>query len=382
MKKQMGFYVLFFTILAMAESCKQVYTPPSTSTSNKYLVVDGFLNAGNDSTIFTLSRTVSLTSDSNPSPETGAQIIVEGSTGDKIPLTELGNGRYGAFSLPLNSAENYRVRITTTVGSVYLSNYTSVKSSPPIDSISWRLNGIGVSIYANTHDPLNNTRYYRWDYVETWEYQSQYQSDWHHDSSSYIPLFENGFFYPHLCWRTDNSTNIIIGSSAKLTKDIISMAPLIIVPISTEQISVKYSILVRQYALTVDEYNYWQNLQLNTELTGSIFDLQPSQITGNISCITNPSEPAIGYVGAGTVATSRIFISNNQLSPLWDFNKGCNAFFVKYDADSVEAAYKQGALPTTTDLIGDSLLGYWFSPAPCVDCTASGGTSIMPSFWQ
>ena len=42
-------------------------------------------------------------------------------------------------------------------------------------------------------------------------------------------------------------------------------------------------------------------MQKNAESLGSIFDEQPTQITGNIHSVTNPSEQVIGYVSAGTV---------------------------------------------------------------------------------
>src|SRR3712207_6958843 len=32
----------------------------------------------------------------------------------------------------------------------------------------------GVTIFVNTHNPENNTRYYRWEFDETWENRSVY----------------------------------------------------------------------------------------------------------------------------------------------------------------------------------------------------------------
>jgi hypothetical protein len=82
-----------------------------------------------------------------------------------------------------------------------------------------------------------------------------------------------------------------------------------------QQLSVLYSIFVRQYALTEDGYNFLSLMQSNTESLGTIFDPQPSQLKGNIQCLTNPNEPVVGYVSAGTVQQQRIFISRNQLPP-------------------------------------------------------------------
>ncbi len=374
---KLWYYVMFTGILIMA-ACKQSYNPPSINSNKNYLVVEGFINTGPDSTVFTLSRTINLDSPTVPTPELGAQLIVEGGNGYSSPLTELGNGRYGANALNLDITQNYRLSISTSNGAKYLSDYTPVKSSPPIDSISWQLNNSGVSLYSNTHDPLNNTHYYRWDYVETWEYHSAYYSNWHWDPNTSSMFM--GAAYPHICWSSDLSNNIIIASSAKLSSDVIYQAPITVVPLNSEKLSVRYSVLLRQYALTTDEYNYWQALQASTERTGSLFDQQPSQITGNIKCISNPKDLAIGYVGVGSVAELRIFITNNQVLP-WNYFQDCPELAFALNPDSLKSAIGEGLVPIGQEFKGSAFVGYNFSYPACVDCTLNGGTTAIPSFW-
>jgi len=342
-------------------------------------VVDGFINAGSDSTTFNLSRTANLGSTAAPSPELGASLVIQSNNGYSYQLTELGNGNYGVAGLNLDVTQNYRLSIATANGEKYLSSYTPVKSSPPIDSISWQKTDSGVTVYANTHDPLNNTRYYRWDYVETWEYHSNYTSYMHFDPSNGT-IITNNIEIPHICYGSDNSNNIIIASSAKLSSDIIYLAPLTVVPLNSNKISVRYSILVRQYALTADEYNYWQALQTSTEQTGSLFDQEPSQITGNISCTSTPGKAVIGYVGVGSVAESRIFITNQQVYP-WYFDQGCMEILFNSDSADVTNAASEGLLPVEVKFSGPVLVGYYFGAASCVDCTLLGGTTVKPSFW-
>ncbi|HXB45604.1 MAG TPA: DUF4249 domain-containing protein [Puia sp.] len=380
MKSTYHLYYILSAGLMVITGCKQSYNPPSINANKNYLVVDGFINAGADSTIFTLGRTSNLDSPASPNSELGATLVVQGSGGYSFQLSELGNGRYGASGLNLDLSQNYRLSIATTNGSAYLSDYSAVKSSPPMDSVSWQLIDGGVNIYANTHDPLGNTRYYRWDYVETWENRSHYESFYHYDPSTrsiYI-----GQEVPHICWSNDNSTNILIASSAKLTSDIIYRAPLTFIPLNSIKISVEYSILVRQYALTAEEYNYWQTLQSSTEKTGSLFDQQPLQITGNIHCTTNPNELAIGYVGAGSVVESqRIFINNYQVAP-WFYEDGCQEVLVSPDPDSLQFYNSFGFDPVDVKTMGGAIIAYYFSDNHCVDCTLNGGTNIKPGFWQ
>ena len=74
-----------------------------------------------------------------------------------------------------------------------------------------------MHIYANTHDPNNNTRYYKWAFTETWKYNSRYRSGILPDSL-------------WTCYEIVHSGDIFIGTSAKLTEDIIYKFPLVFIP--------------------------------------------------------------------------------------------------------------------------------------------------------
>src|SRR6185312_3029347 len=118
------------------------------------------------------------------------------------------------------------------------------------------------------------------------------------------------------CWQSDSSNTIVLGSSAKLAKDVIAGQPVTSVISSAEKLGDEYSIQVRQYALTTDAYNFYVNLKKNTEQLGSVFDALPSEINGNMHSITNPSDPMIGYISVGSTSKLRIFTSNRQ-TPAW-----------------------------------------------------------------
>src|SRR5580692_2557948 len=84
--------------------CKQAYDPPVISSPTKYLVVEGFINSGPDSTYYTLSHTVNLGDTATGTPELQAQVTVQGTDNSSYPLAEIGNGVYGAPLTGLNPA--------------------------------------------------------------------------------------------------------------------------------------------------------------------------------------------------------------------------------------------------------------------------------------
>ncbi|HTQ63272.1 MAG TPA: DUF4249 domain-containing protein [Puia sp.] len=380
-----GFRKIFFgmTVITFMTTCKQIYNPPAIRSNPGWLVVDGFINTGADSTIITLSRTRNLDSVA-PVPELNAKISLTGALSESYSFTGLGNGRYAAVNLNLHYNENYQLKIQTTDGKEYLSDTFPARQTPPIDSLTWRHDSVGVSIYAYAHDPQNATKYYRWNYVETWQYHTYIQTifDFVNGRVARRPL--DSLIYN--CWKTFNSSDIGIATTEKLSSDVINQQLIQVVPAASEKISVEYSILVNQYAITADAFAYWQNLKKNTEERGSLFDPQPSQLTGNIHCMNNPNEPVLGYIGASSVQQKRIFISNDDLI-YWNYKPYYSECSSSPDAMigiNRSQTYEYLVMPNHLYTLIDSVTGggYIVAQNYCADCREHGGINQKPPFWQ
>ncbi|WP_428328182.1 DUF4249 domain-containing protein [Mucilaginibacter sp.] len=381
--------ILLLTIIFAG--CKKAYNPPAITAPNSYLVVEGVINT-NDSTIVKLSRTVNLSSKVTTNPVSNAVLTIESDANDTYSLNEIVTGKYAFGGFPLDNTHKYRLRIKTPDNQEYLSDFVAVKVTPPIDSVGFTTTGNGLQIYANTHDPKNSTRYYRFDYDETWQFHSKYFSNYVSNGVSIEGRTADQDIYH--CFASDVSSTIIIGSTAKLTADVLYQQPVTNIISTSEKIETKYSILLREYALTADAYKFWDNLKKNTEQLGSIFDAQPSQISGNIHNTAKPAEPVVGYISAGTVSSKRIFISYTQLPQTWlpaypdatcsqdsiwydtphsHFN-GVAAYLIPLPAAEIPVSgiFAQGS---------PSPVGYLSSSVECVDCTLRG-TKTQPAFWK
>jgi hypothetical protein len=366
--------ILLAFALAATFGCQQSYMPPVIANPPTYLVVEGFINNGADSTYFTLSHTYKLSDSTSTTPELNATVTVEGTDNSSFPLGEVGNGQYGAQLPALNAATKYRLHIITTASKQYASNYVTLLNNPPFDSINFIRNNDGVTIYANTHDPTNAAQYFRYEYQETWEYHSAYYATLLFVNGSLQTYSPNTIF---TCWHGDISSNIILANSTQLGQAVIYEKPLVHIPFAAVQLSVEYSLLVKQYALTQDAFNWWSIMQNNTENIGSIFGVQPSTNQGNLHCLTDTSEQVIGFVSAGNIRSQRIFITNAQVSP-WIFEPECTEIQVAPDPTTVARYYGEGYRPI--DLTNNQeFLNMSFEN--CVDCTLTG-TNIQPSFWQ
>jgi uncharacterized protein DUF4249 len=373
--------LIYILLAGLALGCKDSYDLPVNIPATGYLVVDGTINSGQGSTIINLSRTVRLVDTFNINYVTNAKVEVEGEDNSRALLNHRGNGQYVNDQLNLNKGVKYRLNVDLPDGRKYQSSFVAVKQSPGIDSINWQKDDGGVNIYIDAKGNPNSGGYYRWDYAEDWEFNSAYIPTLKYDAKPlavYINPGGSGDVSKFTCYQSARSTTIEILSTAKLTRDTVHYR-LTTVPKGSWKISVLYSIMVRQYAISREGFEYLSRMKRNTEQTGSIFDAQPSELKGNIVCTSNPAEPVIGFLEVSDMYSKRIFIKPSQVAP-WGYSQNCIQTDLINNADSIKAAGMPA--PTVPSLLSptNTILRLYFSDPVCIDCTLRG-TLTKPSFW-
>lgn len=367
--------------------CIDRYTPDVAPADRTILVVDGFINP-QGGTVIKLSRTFSVNTQNTAPAEAKARVFIQDNTGGRYPLTESSAaGTYTAATTPLDPSRQYQLRITTAQGREYASETEPVVPAPPLDSVTWKLTPQqGVQVYVSTHAAATAARYYRWEYDETYQFTSAFESD-----IEYVPA--RNFIRPrgpsiYRCWRTEPSTAIVQGTTTQLSQNALVRYPLLTV-LPGVQLRIGYSVLVRQYAQTQAEYDYWERLRKNTENLGTVNDPLPARVTGNVRALTNPAEAVLGYVGVHTVAEKRLFIDAATQLPK---PQPSSVFFDPAYASCIRTQYvsfpaglqqfKDGLLVPVSPSIslnGDTI-GASASTPNCVDCRLRG-TNVKPSYW-
>ena len=379
--------------LAGVAGCVEPYIPDVISTTTNYLVVDGFIN-GNGVTRIKLSRTTTVAATAAPPVEKGATIAIVDNTGVRYALTEKASGSYQSDSLALNPARQYQLRIgLATGGAVYQSGLVPLKTTPPIDDLTWRRDGSQVQLYISTHDASQQSRYYRWGFVETWEFNSAFESRLEYDPQQKVIISRVTPIYT--CWRTEIPTAIKQASTAQLSQDALTNASLLTLSGQAERFKIRYSVLVSQYAETPEEFAYYEQLRKNTEAVGGVNDPLPTQLTGNVHRLDNVAEPVLGFVGAHTVQRRRLFINRADLAlpTNWQFDTPYNGCTVDsmaerlYPLDPRGVPYPQTTvfvvpqnIPIDLLIIKGYIRGYIGSSRECADCRVRG-SNVKPSYW-
>ena len=396
-------FLAVFGYLLQLYACKEKYTPVTQDVNPNYLVVEGLINIGADSTIYTLSRTFKLDNKAVVAPEKGAVVQVESEAGITYVLPELTkSGNYGRPSLNLDQTKKYRLRIRTKDNKEYLSDFVECKTSPPVDRVTYDFKGNTFNMYAHTHDPAGKSRYYKFQYTETWQYTAGEMSLFKIENHQILPrIFPQDDIFN--CWKNVPSSNIVLGTTENYSEDRLEDVALNSILPTSFKIRIGYSILVKQTVLTKQGFEFWQALQKNTEKIGSIFDSQPSQLSGNIKSTNNPNEVVIGFVSAGTVTEKRLTLSTYQMPDSWRQKPELDSLAL---CDSAHLGLPGRIFSLNTPIgrsdieqyllrpdkskyviidgvyVLASLVGYRATTyLSCADCRWQGGTVPKPSYW-
>jgi len=292
------------------------------------LVVEGIIT--DDESVITLSRSKGLSYEDNildisPYRVTGAKVYIECDDGTQwsapVPPDSKSDGQYTIKTGKLNPERQYRLKIEIEAHE-YHSEFACPMLTPGIDSVFWtkRGNGQPVNIFVTTHASDSMTHYYRWSYREEWEIRPRYGMGGEGkcpECGTYI-LDRRDIAcpqcgtelpgLPYFCWNTAVNREMLLGSSEKTTlgrvaEKLAEMQP------TDVKLEIMYRVDVRQNAIRKRAYDYFTNIKKNARQTGEIFAQIPSEMKGNITCITDPARPVIGYMDVSSAAQKRLWIS-------------------------------------------------------------------------
>jgi len=377
---------IFVCLCFILCGCITEYEPTGVKELAEILVVEGIIT--DDETTITLSRSVNITGDylyssssssyysSSPLYVDNAEVYVECDDGTQFladPLAIRRNGIYTIKTGQLNPECKYRLKIEIeekdgdcypagdwggmicpTKIYEYSSDFSYLIETPEIDSVFWMKRALGqpVSIYIATHSPELKVLYYRWSYKEDWEINSTYfLAD-----------------YPFYCWSSGSSRELLLGSAEKTVFGRI-MDQLTEISPSDRKFSVLYRIDVKQNVISKRAYDYFANIKKNAEQRGSIFAPVPSELRGNITCITDPGRPVIGYVDISTTTQKRRYIRSWEV---YERPRNCELI-------SIESLLQwYGAIPSYYVPYPPSSNTYVH--VQCVDCSLYAATQ-KPEDW-
>lgn len=375
---------LFLIITLIFTSCIKEFDPVIKSTDEKKYVVTGSVSTADSAQTVNVSMTSPIEAPGYL-PVSGCIVNILDDNGNTFNLVETGNGNYSVVidQMYLTAGTSFKVTVNTPDGKLIESDYDMLTSSPAVDSVYYireDQEGLiegeflkGIQFYLDLDGAETGTRYYRWEAEETWEYHADYYREWYYDGEVHHIWPPDSSL--KICWRTRYIPRIFTLTTGNLVENKFKKLPLHFVDNLTTKLAYGYSLLIKQYALSEAAYTYWDQLRINSEEQGGLYETQPLAIRGNMHNVNNPDEDVLGFFGASSVTTKRIFVQNVPNLEL-DFYTFCNPNVLRKGlAELIPDDYP-------VYLMGDAFTYYLVSlNKACVDCTALEGTPVKPDFW-
>ncbi|PLX12754.1 MAG: hypothetical protein C0598_05500 [Marinilabiliales bacterium] len=382
--KTRKYTLLLYTLsLILLNSCIDEYWPEVSKYEN-LLVVEGGIS--NEAPPYTVKLSISSPiNDNDNKAYTGCSLIIEDGNGNQEFLTET---EVGVYKTPDNGmqgeiGEKYKLKIKTPYGKSYESNFDYIKNPVLIDKIEAKIESKGSNdvdhelqgyqFYVNTQIPPSDTNYYLWKLKYTYHYQSEYVIRWYYDGHL-------NTFYPNdslfNCYSTASLGRFYTFNTENISKKKLEDFPLNFVSTESRQLSLRYSLLVKQHTLSKNAYLYWNALEKQNSDQGSLYSQQPYQIKGNLVNVNDDEEPVLGYFLVSSVDSSRIFVNRPDLPFYYSkcsINQGNYQQYIELGATD----------PVFYPIYVILYDGNRAVPGQaCADCQQRGGTIVKPDFWE
>ena len=384
-------FLLLVFVLALANSCVDSYMPRiDGGDASPVLVVEGEVTNEEGPFRVKLSRTEAL---NKPQIQVdsvlGADVRIIDDLGTIFQLSYTKNGWYETADQHLKGVpeRTYTLNITTDDGQQYESTPVRMLDAPDIDSVYFReeavtslenqneVTGKQLNIYVDSKPSAGSPEFLKWTYSETWEIHMNKQDirvKTGESAGSIVNM--NVDLAPGIkekCWITKPSASILIGTGKNNPRNNVSGMLLTSIKQGDDRLNVKYSILVKQYALSEEMYRFWKMLKEANEQTGGMYDRIPAQTFGNIDRCDQAGK-ALGYFGASAVRSERIFINpGDQTMKSVSPYAGC--IYTTHPNPRVVVFVYGTSIGTGETVYTQDLY--------CSDCRIYG-SGVEPGFWQ
>ncbi len=330
--------LLLLLLAWVFSTCIDPYTP-KLSGYESLLVVEGVMTDDTVPYVVRLSHNIQ-NEDSIPERISDATVAISDETGSITYLENCGDGIYKTDPEEFTGTigKTYSLHIVTSDDKEYISAPSEMLPVPGIEDIYYEKDTEfsndqteildGIRLYIDTEQGSGEHQYLRWEYEETWKFGLADYKRYYYGADSVIrPIYDPKEF----CFKTIRSTEILHGALVPGQSGFINRLPVcFIAPSESDRLTIQYSILVKQYSLSKEAYEFWNNLKQVSETGGSIFDKQPFLITSNITNVNDPDEKVLGYFQVSAVKQERKTIIPAELVELhlpW-YRSDCVRFVV------------------------------------------------------
>lgn len=271
--------------------------------------------------------------------------------GPRLTYSHIGNGEYQLFNFTPVEGMSYSLEVIFD-NKVLRSNYQEIPKTVGSDNLSYEVayepfrtsvNEHVFKVYSKSQLPNSPDQLFiRWEVEEA-----------HYWSLLWIPP---GTPPPPPCFIFDimNPTKInLFDGTATANRQLDQL-------LATRKIDnaflFPFFVTVKQLSISREAFEYWRKIDLVINNRGSLFDIPPAPVFGNIVNIEDPDEHILGFFEVAKSSMSRFYVTS-EISPIYLY-------------------------PICEYIQGKSVDQY---PSECITCAGRAGgrawTSRRPTWW-
>ncbi|WP_373493377.1 DUF4249 domain-containing protein [Aquiflexum sp.] len=382
-KKSYYFFWCLPVILSLLSGCRDPFEPEIRFSDFNLLVVEGFIETGSEESILKLSRTGPIRGEEEFRVESGAMISLNAESGERWDFIEIEPGMY-SLTGNFDHDKTYRLQILLNNNHEYLSDPLIPIESPEISDMGFNRNEDGVQIYVSTQGNQEAV-HFLWGYEETWMFRPPFPSPYFYNPDTKDIEFRKPEDQVGRCWSENKVNRIVLENSGRFTNNIINQKEVVFIPNLSEKLMQRYSLNIRQMAISREAFEFWEIMRKNTEDIGGIFSPLPSLIRGNIHAVNTSHPDPIGFVSMGKSGKKRLYINVQELTPWQVFIPDYTGCAINNDTIPPQFYELEFGGPNFVPVVEVvevlTILGYQGAPRRCADCTLRG-SNVRPDFWE
>ena len=396
-----------FLLLALAiTGCTEQYAFKNTDFESA-LVVEGTITNEIKNQTIRISQVYEL-EETEPKFETGANVFISDDQGNEYQFEEKDTIYASIIPFKAEPERKYQLKIRTKEGENYTSDEQTLTTETKIDNVTATVETVegqrGVQINVNSYDPTNTSKYYRYEYTETykiiapmWDFRKTNVinipaippdpiNDLPGSPAQEVITVTPRTYESKTCFSTKKSDKILLNSTNSLREDRVHY-PVRFISDQNYIISHRYTILVKQFVQNLAAFTYYKTLRDLSTSESILSPKQPGFFYGNIKSVENPEEKVIGFFEVSAVSSERIYFNyadlfpSEPLPPYYESNCEIQEF-KNCDGDPPCKGAILRSLIRSYSIVHFSSNDpmFFMVKAPCGDCTTFS-SNIVPPFW-
>lgn len=386
--------ILYLLVAVLATSCIYPFDTRPVGGDDSRLVISGDIMVG-DICHFTAGNVAPIGQEDTP-PDVEMQVMSR--SGAVYAARKVNDSEYVVDLTSADMNDEYMLHVLRRPdGREYVTSWSRPLPPPVISKMSYTNDESSVTVLVSADG--GSSQHFKWDYEEVYEFHAEYQAMYLYNTD-YMPgvgedpedpgriyIRNPDRFKNYYCWKYSNSMEMGLASTIVQTENLLVDYPVTTIPRNSLRLQSLYSINMKMRCISADAYLFLDNIRNNSNISGDLFSPVPSDVRGNIRCVTDSTEWVVGYVDVCAVASKRFFIDNDSEklyipeyrleSPLYIPEADKNGLY------NFATLYKDGARPVM--LFGGEMFpsktNMQWASIRCVDCVANGGSKRKPEYW-